>query len=193
MDTYVIGGERGTDVVAVVAVVISLLTLAWTMWSEINSYRRRQADEHWYREIFSPHCVEPVIELLNALLKSMREELNPSSSIDEYRECSDRYCRQKEAVLQRIWVAALFSDSFYEAAKTELDGVEDDLVKTFGAWSMKGVERTQHDADLLERAVIARVTAVLGKASKIDLRRFGKGSWRSRLTKWTASRNAEMG
>ena len=184
MDTYVIGADAGGDTVAIIAVVISLLTFGWTIWNEINSYRRRQADEHWYREIFSPHCVEPVIELLNNLLKTMREDLGPASTIDDYRRCSDRYCQEKEAVLRRVWVAALFSNDFYDRAKAELDGVEDELVTTFGAWSMKGGSRSQHDADSLERQIIAKVTKVLAEASRIDLRRFGKKSFMSGVRAW---------
>ena len=176
MNTYFIGSDSGSDAVAIAAIVISLLTLSWSIWNELNSYRRRQADEHWYREIFSPHCVEPVIDLLNKLLKTMRENLKEGSSIAQYRECSDNFGAQKEEVLRRVWVAALFSDDFYDYAKTQLDGVEDDLVKAFGAWSMRDGLRSQNDADALERGIIARVTKILGEASTIDLRRFGKSS-----------------
>jgi len=171
---YVVVGEDGVDPVAWLALVVSVLTVAWTVWSEFTSYRRRQADEHWYRGIFSPNCIEPLVEFLNLHLSSLQSIDVGKATADETRRFCEDFASRKESLLSKLWVSQLFSGDYYSLACEQLDEIEDEMVTKFGGWVMKPASASGRDLETLRDEAIAKVTIVLASAARINLNRFSE-------------------
>lgn len=176
MDHYslAIGADKGPDTVALIALFLSVLSLFWMIWSEFTGYRRRQADEYWYREIFSPNCVEPLIVFLNEHLSSLQGLDIATAGVEETKNVCDEFAKKKEHLLERLWVSRLFSANYYSMACGQLDDVEDHLAVTLSGWVVKSAIATDRDIGTLRDKAIENVTLILSVAAKIDLNKFAK-------------------
>lgn len=164
--------DTSSNAVAWIALVISAGALIWTVWTEFNGYRRRQADEYWYRTVFSPNCIEPVITLLNEHLESL-ERVAPDTAADEVRRAyGEMFAQKKEDLLAKLWISRMFSDAYYDLACSHLDNIEDEMAERFGTWAMKPDSACRRDLVMLRENAVVSVTKVLQAAAQIDLNRF---------------------
>lgn len=173
MDSYYFAAEEsGANMVALIAVLISLLTLGWTVWSEFTGYRLRQADEYWYRSVFSPNCIDPIIKLLNEHLADLESVSHGKHSVEERRKYGESFAKKKEEILLRLWISHMFSDAYYSTASRCLDGLEDDMAERFSSWGVKPVAACQRDVVILREGAVSGVTEILRAAANIDLNGF---------------------
>lgn len=124
MSSIMLVSEQDADLVAWLALVVAFITLAWTIYWERVSARRRQIDEYWYRQIVGPNCVEPIIAFLNKWIDELlvHGANPPAATLDAM---YTTFCTEKESLLSKLWLSKLFSNSFYDEAEETFDQVED--------------------------------------------------------------------
>lgn len=186
---YIVSGERsGVDIVACVALLISIGTLVWTIWNEYSSVQRRRADEYWYRQVLGPNCIEPLVKLLNDHIDDLQRVDTEKLTIEESRNFEAKFCFRKEELIAKLWLSHLFSASYYQLASDELDGIEDGMAGKFGAWFYSAKADRQADMLSLREDAIRRVTHILANAADMRLRSFGGTSrWWRRIFMKTAA------
>lgn len=168
----IVEAPQSVDLTAWIALIVSLVTLGWMIWSEYTGYRRRQADEYWYREIFSPNCIEPLIEFLNDHIASLQKMDVSKVKVDETRRFCSNFSDRKEDLLGRIWISDLFSSTYYDFACAQLDEIEDAMVTCFGGWVVRPGSAVNDDIQMLRRDSVEKMSCVLASAADINLNAF---------------------
>lgn len=169
---FIVGGEAGVDPVALSALLLSLFAAGWAVWNEFTGYRRKQADEYWYRGVFSPNCVMPLIEFLNDHLEGLQSIDVGKIGPDRARQFCEDFAGRKESLLSKLWVSQLFSSDYYSIACGRLDDIEDEMAQKFGGWAVKPSSATGRDLEALRDSAIAGVAEVLAAAANIDIHKF---------------------
>ena len=175
MDEYrFISMDDGADPVAWLALLVSILAIAWTVWNELTSYRRRQADEYWYRGIFSPNCVEPLVSFLNHHIAALQEIDVSRATAEDTRRVCEEFSKKKEELLARLWVSRLFSADYYDIACEQLDGIEDAMATKFARWVVKPAAASGRDLESLRDDAVGKTAVIFAAAARIDLNKFAR-------------------
>ncbi len=158
--------EKGGDPTALVALLVAIATLGWTIYWERTSARRRLIDEYWYRQIVGPNCVTPIIDFLNSWIDRL-PELGVAPSVTKVDEAYEAFCAEKNVLLSKLWLSKLFSDSFYEDAEQAFDDVEDVFAQELSNFYAHKKKRSLPEGNLLlvREKLIGNATNLLVKAA----------------------------
>lgn len=174
MSSYYYVTSGGAEPTAWLALFLSLCALGWGVWVELTGHRRRRADEYWYRGIFSPQCVEPLIEFLNEHVASLQRIDCSKVTVRDTRKFCDDFSDRKEKLLSRIWISKLFSPKYYDVACDKFDEMEDNIAKKLGGWVLKPSDASPRDLDFLANDAIEGISGVLAAAEKVTFKDFSR-------------------
>ncbi len=137
---YIVG-ESQSGWLSVVSLIVAVFSVIFTMYWNWRAERREYLDKFWFREIFAPSCLSPVIRLRTDWVKRFSQMgACPESSMLS-KALSD-FAGDKEAVLRSLWLSKLFFKDYYKNACAALDHAEDAMAAAFGTWVLKGGQRS---------------------------------------------------
>lgn len=151
-DIYIYGGGH-VNWITVTSLAIAALTILSTLYWNIRSERRGYLDQFWFREIFAPSCVTPVIKLREDWVKKISNmSLKPQDAA--VRNALSAFAGDKARVLRSLWLSKIFFKNYYLDACAALDNTEDEIANAFGRWLAKGGPNGDDPAPLVEVSTI---------------------------------------
>jgi len=168
MGSWVINeGSSSSDIIAIGALLVSIISVAATVMLNRRQEKRSYMDEFWFREIFAPSCVLPVIAF-RAKWEAELTELG-GTSIDEAKgsELVDQIGVDATGLLQRVWIAKLFDGDFYAFCASELEHIEDGFLNTLSAAHLRPASGRRSPAAALTDQVTATCARILQRAATL--------------------------
>jgi len=126
-------GSSSSDVFALAALVVSIISVVATVLLSRRQERRGYMDEFWFREIFAPSCVMPLIEFRAKWEKNLSAVGNSNIGHSVGQKFVDAMGEDVAEILQKIWIARVFNGDFYGFCEVELEHLEDAFAKKLGA------------------------------------------------------------
>lgn len=172
MDVLIFGeGSSSSDIIAIGALFVSILSLVATILLSRRQEKRGYMDEFWFREIFAPSCVNPIICFRDKWEMRFAAIGNALINHQIGQELVDEIGVDSAGLLQKIWVAKLFDGDFYTFCEDELDQLEDDFARTLGAAQLRTEKATGAPTISLTDRVTVVCAKILQKAAELH----GKG------------------
>lgn len=164
-------GASSSDAIALGALVVSIFSIAVSFFLSRRQERRGYMDEFWFREVFAPSCVEPLIEFraiwekkLSAIGSGGVERSLGQSFVDSLGgDIAD--------LLRKIWIARIFDGDFYSACEEEMEKLEDVFAEKLGAAQWATASRRAPVMPELVDCVTAACSRLLQRAAEMH----GKG------------------
>ena len=168
MESWVISeGSSTSDWIAFGALVVAIASFVATIILNRRQERRGYMDEYWFRVIFAPSCVDPVI----AFRAKWEAELTAlaSTPIDDATgtDLADRVSVDAADLLQKVWIAKLFDGGFYDFCEHELETFEDTFVSTLGAVHLRPKTGKRSPPSVLIDHVTSTCARVLQRAAEL--------------------------
>ncbi|HEL3007235.1 TPA: hypothetical protein UM358_001041 [Stenotrophomonas maltophilia] len=126
MRNIVIGNTGGVEPVSLVALVVSLLTLAFTVYWNFRSERQSYSDSYWFRTVVGPKCVEPIIAFRDCWSAKFAA-VEGCISIDEYRAIVGEFQVDKAKLEDSLWISRIFGPKIFKECSSLLEQLEDSL------------------------------------------------------------------
>jgi hypothetical protein len=168
MDTLVIGGSSSsTDFIAVLALLVSIVSVIATVILSRRQEKRGYMDEFWFREIFAPSCVTPIIDFRAKWEQRLAAVGDASINQKKGKELVNEIGSDCAALLQKVWVAKLFEGDFYAFCEEELDQMEDEFAQVLGAAQLRSGKVKGVTAPTITEGITVVCARILQRAASI--------------------------
>jgi hypothetical protein len=122
--SVVIGGG-GSDVWAIVAIAISVVSGGFSVYWSYHSEKRGYLDNFWFREITAPNCIEPALKLRQVWSVRIEQLANVQLPKQQYQDLIADLENDVGKAIDDAWICGLFKGKLYVNIRANYERVID--------------------------------------------------------------------
>lgn len=122
--SVVIGGG-GSDVWAIVAIAISVVSGGFSVYWSYHSEKRGYLDNFWFREVTAPNCIEPALKLRQVWSARIEQMANTRLPKHTYQKLLADLENDVGKAIDDAWVCGLFRGKLYINIRVNYERVID--------------------------------------------------------------------
>ena len=125
MGTSIVIEGGGSNVWAIVAIIISVLTGGFSIFWSYHSEKRGYLDNFWFREITAPNCINPALALRSKWSARLEDAANKSISKLEYQQIIGDLEADVAQAIEDAWVSRIFQGDLFNKIREKYEKVLD--------------------------------------------------------------------
>lgn len=83
-------------------------------------------DEFWFRKVFSPHCINPLIDFITSELESLNQ-IDLKNTKGSFRTYNIHFQKEKEKIIRRFMLFSGWNNDVYDLVSKKLDDIDDTI------------------------------------------------------------------
>lgn len=115
----------GSDLWAIVAIVISVLTGGFSIFWSYHSEKRGYLDNFWFREITAPNCINPALALRSKWSAKLESMANSAISKADYQLIIGDLESDIASAIEGAWVSRIFQGDLFSKIRENYEKVLD--------------------------------------------------------------------
>lgn len=166
--TFVISGAGNSDIWAIVAVGISLLSALFTVLWSLRSERRGYLDNYWFREVTAPSCVEPAVKIRKRWSKRIEALGNTTIALADYRLLVEELESDVSRAIAKAWISRLFKGGLYLRIRKLHESVLDAVAGRLEPYVTSGLPFSAYLAVELSEDISNTMMLILKEAAQVN-------------------------
>jgi len=161
--------------IAIIALVVRIFYFLWQLSRDKRDKILSIEDEYWYRTIFMPICVKPLIEFIDQFVKKIKEldskykNNSQNNKKNTYNNYLSEFKIEKESTRSRFLVLATKGSDFYTSVASRLDEIDDIVTQHCALKSIdtSNIEEKDYErVTIVEQNVYMKLRDILGDLKK---------------------------